>query len=48
MRATEKYFKPVKSWFGYETTEKIEGWRTKVYEAAGKMMAVTITKVAFC
>ena len=45
MKASEFRFKPVKTWFGGEQTEKIEGWKTYVYEAAGKMKAVTITKV---
>lgn len=45
MRTSEKYFKPVKTWFGYDSTEKIEGWKTKIFEASGKMMAITITKV---
>lgn len=45
MKASEFRFKPVKTWFGGDQTEKIEGWKTYVYEAAGKMKAVTITKV---
>ncbi len=45
MRASEFHFKVQKSWFGGDVTEKIEGWRTKIYEAAGKMVAVTINKV---
>ncbi len=44
MKASEFRFKPVKTWFGGDQTEKIEGWKTYVYEAAGKMKAVTITK----
>ncbi|BDA42329.1 Ankyrin repeat domain-containing protein 13B [Coccomyxa sp. Obi] len=44
MKASEFRFKPVKTWFGGDQTEKIEGWKTFVYEAAGKMKAVTITK----
>lgn len=37
-------FKPVKGWLTSELTEKIEGWSTKVYEASGKMVAVTHLK----
>lgn len=37
-------FKPVKGWLGGVLSEKIEGWNTKVYEASGKMMAVTFLK----
>lgn len=46
MKATEFRFKPVRGWLGGEQTETIEGWHTKVYEATGKMQAVTTTKVA--
>ena len=45
MKASEFRFKPVKGWLGGDQTEKIEGWNTKVYEATGKMNAVTTTKV---
>lgn len=45
MKASEFRFKVAKSWFGYDQSEKIEGWRTRIYEAAGKMVAITITKV---
>ena len=45
MKASEFRFKPVKGWLGGEQTETIEGWKTKVYEATGKMNAVTTTKV---
>ncbi|GMH32202.1 hypothetical protein BSKO_00036 [Bryopsis sp. KO-2023] len=44
LRAVDFRFKPVKGWLGGETTEKIEGWNTKVYEASGKMVAVTHLK----
>lgn len=37
-------FKPLKGWLTSELTEKIEGWNTKVYEASGKMIAVTHIK----
>lgn len=37
-------FKPVKGWLGGVLSEKIEGWNTKVYEASGKMVAVTCLK----
>lgn len=46
MRASEFRFKVVKNWLGSDSTEKIEGWKTRIYEAAGKMMAVTINKVS--
>ena len=45
MKTSDFAFKPLKNWFGGDQTEKIEGWKTYVYEAAGKMKAVTITKV---
>lgn len=45
MKASEFHFKVQKSWFGGDVTEKIEGWRTRIFEAAGKMMAITINKV---
>ena len=45
MRASEFHFKVQKSWFGGDSTEKIEGWKTRIFEAAGKMVAVTISKV---
>ena len=45
MKASEFHFKVQKSWFGSDVTEKIEGWKTRIFEAAGKMIAVTINKV---
>ncbi|CAD7700140.1 unnamed protein product [Ostreobium quekettii] len=44
LRAVNFRFKPVKGWAGGVLSEKIEGWTTKVYEASGKMMAVTCVK----
>eukprot|EP00891_Asterochloris_glomerata_P003431 jgi/Astpho2/3431/Aster-07031 len=40
MRSSEFRFKPAKGWLGRDVVEKVEGWRTRVYEAAGKMVAV--------
>ena len=44
MRASEFRFKVVKTWLGNESTERIEGWKTRIFEAAGKMAAVTVNK----
>jgi len=44
LRATEFRFKPVKGWLTSHLTEKIEKWNTTVYEASGKMIAVTRVK----
>eukprot|EP00803_Ostreobium_quekettii_P004166 evm.model.scf_1272.2 EVM.evm.TU.scf_1272.2 scf_1272:8841-12435(-) len=44
LRAVDFRFKPVKGWLGGVLSEKIEGWNTKVYEASGKMVAVTCLK----
>lgn len=30
-------FTPVRSWLGGDMTEKVEGWKCTVYEAAGKV-----------
>jgi hypothetical protein len=30
-------FAPVKGWLGGDLTEKVEGWKCTVYEAAGKV-----------
>lgn len=45
MKASDFKFTRVKTWLGGDQTERIEGWKTYVYEAAGKMKAVNITKV---
>lgn len=44
MKMSDFHFKPVKTLFGNPSTEKIAGWRTKVYEATGKLVAVTTAK----
>lgn len=44
-RPSDFHFKPVRGWLGGDSTERIEGWKTRVYEATGKMVAVTISKV---
>ena len=46
MRSSEFRFKPAKGWLGRDVVEKVEGWRTRVYEAAGKMVAVEHLKVS--
>ena len=46
MRSSEIRFKPAKGWLGRDVVEKVEGWRTRVYEAAGKMVAVEHLKVS--
>lgn len=45
MKASEFRFTRVKGWLGGDQTERIEGWKTFIYEAAGKMKAVNTTKV---
>lgn len=38
----------MRTWLGGEATERIEEWRTVVYEAAGVVKAVSITKARPC
>ncbi len=45
MKASDFRFTRVKGWLGGDQTERIEGWKTFIYEAAGKMKAVNTTKV---
>lgn len=45
MKASEFRFKPVRGWLGGEQAETIEGWKTKVFEANGKLNSVTTHKV---
>ena len=45
MKADEFKFKPTRTWLGSLATEKIEGWQTKIYEASGRMNAITTHKV---
>lgn len=45
MKASDFRFTRVKGWLGRDQTERIEGWKTYIYEAAGKMKAVNILKV---
>lgn len=35
-------FAPVKGWLGGDLTEKVEGWKCTVYEAAGKVRVSSI------
>ncbi len=44
VKASDFSFARAKSWLGGDLTERIDGWRTYVYEAAGKMKTVNITK----
>ena len=32
VKSTEFRFKPVKGWLGGETTEKVGGWKARIYE----------------
>ncbi|KAK9816485.1 hypothetical protein WJX72_000874 [[Myrmecia] bisecta] len=43
MKPVEFRFKPAKTWLGNDATERIEGWKTRVFEATGKMVAITTT-----
>ena len=45
MKAEDFKFKPARGWLGGQSSEKIEGWSTKIYEASGKMNAITTYKV---
>lgn len=47
LKSSDFKFKPVKAWLGGDVTERIEGWRTRLYEATGKMKTVDIEKVLF-
>ena len=46
MKASDFRFTRVKGWLGSDQTERIEGWKTYIYEAAGKMKAVNTVKVS--
>ena len=46
MKASDFRFIKVKGWLGSDQTERIEGWKTYIYEAAGKMKAVNTVKVS--
>ncbi|KAF6263147.1 GPCR-chaperone-domain-containing protein [Scenedesmus sp. NREL 46B-D3] len=37
-------FTPVRGWLGGNMTEKVEGWRCTVFEATGKVLAVSTSK----
>ena len=45
MKASDFRFTGVRGWLGGDQTERIEGWKTYIYEAAGKMKAVNTIKV---
>ena len=38
--------KPVKTMFGYDSTEKVEGWSCRIFEANGRMTAMEHLKVS--
>ena len=40
--------KPQKTLFGYDSTEKIEGWVCRIFEANGRMTAMEHLKVHCC
>eukprot|EP01026_Neomeris_dumetosa_P074137 TRINITY_DN7693_c0_g1_i12.p1 TRINITY_DN7693_c0_g1~~TRINITY_DN7693_c0_g1_i12.p1 ORF type:complete len:562 (-),score=88.43 TRINITY_DN7693_c0_g1_i12:574-2259(-) len=44
LKSSEFKFLPVKGWFTNELEEKVAGWNTVVYEAVGKLIAVTTLK----
>ena len=48
MKASDFRFTRVRGWLGGDQTERIEGWKTYIYEAAGKMKAVNTFKVRVC
>jgi hypothetical protein len=39
-------FAPLKGWLGGDMTEKVEGWKCTVYEAAGKVRPTTAAAAA--
>jgi hypothetical protein len=39
-------FAPLKGWLGGDMTEKVEGWKCTVYEAAGKVRATATAAAA--
>ncbi|GFR49346.1 hypothetical protein Agub_g11366, partial [Astrephomene gubernaculifera] len=40
-------FKPVSGWLSREVWEKVEGWRCRLYEAAGRLVAVSQYKMPY-
>lgn len=40
--------KPQKTLFGYDATEKVEGWLCRIFEANGRMTAMEHMKVPAC
>ena len=40
--------KPQKTMFGYDSTEKVEGWVCRIFEANGRMTAMEHLKVSHC
>ncbi|WIA08298.1 hypothetical protein OEZ85_007741 [Tetradesmus obliquus] len=44
MKPRQFKFTPVRGWLGGALTEKVEGWKCAVYEAAGKLLAVSTSK----
>ncbi|KAF8072507.1 ankrd13c [Scenedesmus sp. PABB004] len=44
LKPREFKFAPVKGWLGGVATERVEGWSCTVYEATGKLLAVSTSK----
>lgn len=40
-------FAPLRGWLGGELRERVDGWDTAVYEAAGKLVGVTTAKAGW-
>ncbi|GLC40853.1 hypothetical protein PLESTB_000015800 [Pleodorina starrii] len=47
VRSVDFRFKPVAGWLTKEVREKVEGWNCKLYEAAGRLVAVTHYKMPY-
>jgi len=44
MKTLEKRFKPAKNWLGGAVHERVDGWKTTVFEAQARLLAVTTYK----
>ncbi|EFJ45875.1 hypothetical protein VOLCADRAFT_93717 [Volvox carteri f. nagariensis] len=47
LRSVDFRFKPVSGWLTKEVWEKVEGWNCRLYEAAGRLVAVSYYKMPY-
>ncbi|KAG2426558.1 hypothetical protein HXX76_011783 [Chlamydomonas incerta] len=47
LKSVDFRFKPVAGWLSKEVREKVEGWNTRLYEAAGRMVAISRYKMPY-